>query len=88
MNDPQMASLERCLPHLFLLFALDVPNSSQILSSVLPSLPADMKIERRSVSADHIDLFQETMKNIKLRLIGPRDIEVLKYSICFCFKRG
>ena len=87
MNDPQMATLERCLPHLFLLFTLDVPNSLEILSSVLLNLrEADLKSNRPSASAHHINLLRGTMIDIKSRHIGPRELEVLK--TCICFKRG
>ena len=77
-----METLEPCLPHLFPLFALDVPNSLEILNSVLLSLTADLKTGRPSVSADHIVLLRKIMMDIKSRRIGPGELEVLKHSIC------
>ena len=81
MNAPQMETLQRVLPQLFLLFALDIPSSAEVLSAFLLST-ADLKTGKPSANADHIVLFRKILMDINLRRIGPGELEVLKHSIC------
>ena len=85
---PQMDTLSRSLPQLFLLFALDIPSSADVLSAFLLSTAdlktgtADLKTGKPSANADHIVLFRKILMDINLRRIGPGELEVLKHSVC------